>query len=1136
MHRAGQNGAGHGPARPCDLTNIPSWDSSAAAPHPGGDTPAGARLATQLRNSLGGRHLGDLASPGAAQSPAVRAPSRAVTANSADWPPSPSPQRLAAPVGTSADAAALRDARPLVRSTGTAGQTASSNGFISRDKAPGDSWEPHGGRTSNVLGSERSISIGLTSTPPDSQSGHTAASSWHSFVPSPSYRRNAAPAARPPGTPPAASPAGPPGGGFWTVPRKLAASGRTAVAGGPVDPGQTRYGVAETVGSGSRASTAGPCIASPVPTNGTGGSTPAAVVAAEGRARGVARELTFSADVARQAEEAAREATDGSGRGGSGGAREGGGRRDSPGALAASVEFGDDIAMDDFRLYEAAEEAARSRAIGPAASSAVGRSAAGVPPLQLSPPVGHVGGGTAPPAARSPLGDITGGVANKRRTPRGVPHSSLDSGLNKAFGIAASPATTARGARGGCGLAPTPEQPAEGRQSASGREVFEAPLKMNSGLEERILVLGPQMARVGKVLLWAGIVLDLVSKASLFREMHRMLSNGHGGWFAMLLIFLVTACTINALYWRSHYTFYDTHPEDGRTRSKVLGWMGLTRADDRKLIKLLGTACAVCGFGTLFAAASALRASDVAQRHSAFEVKGMRFADTVLLTMPVAVLQTYIGMACRSPDVECAGRTGVDVLLGLGISASMVAATLCYVSLDLNDRRMFEEITGRSRSPVHLLWVCSYFTWRILEIGARTVAVALFAASLGGYIFLILVAHAAAILLILRFWRQSAVCPMHHHARFWRKLTRDQERPAVAAGDASPRGKVAAGTTTTPRPPAHLARHGRWQRFVRWARGLPVPTDACVLLLSMLMPPAGFVSDATDPAGTFWWNSKQCGRRRFSSLNSFNAIIYYPIYLCVQAVEIAILLGSVRSAVEEWNLMYMECALALTSLWLLSTGLHTSITYLLDSRPGGAFAVGKLWKGGRKLQGANSRAQRRTQGLDAPPVQGPAFDAIAEGSSQGPGAPASPQGGVAVHAAMELLEPEGAVDAEERASSVTGGGRARVSFAAAGHASSPSLGQAAGGAPSPSVCAPSSSADDPYAARRNRAQTPPPASPGNDMCASPAAPSALGVSLSLEASSLTQSGLTRNTSGQRVLHSLSLASIAAAQRQDSGPV
>jgi hypothetical protein len=43
---------------------------------------------------------------------------------------------------------------------------------------------------------------------------------------------------------------------------------------------------------------------------------------------------------------------------------------------------------------------------------------------------------------------------------------------------------------------------------------------------------------------------------------------------------------------------------------------------------------------------------------------GMQLVDTVFLTLPVATLQAYIGMACSSPDVICPGRSGFDIIVG----------------------------------------------------------------------------------------------------------------------------------------------------------------------------------------------------------------------------------------------------------------------------------------------------------------------------------------------------------------------------------------------------------------------------------------------------------------------------------------
>lgn len=85
------------------------------------------------------------------------------------------------------------------------------------------------------------------------------------------------------------------------------------------------------------------------------------------------------------------------------------------------------------------------------------------------------------------------------------------------------------------------------------------------------------------------------------------------------------------------------------------------------------------------------------QRAALFEVRGLRFADTVLLTLSVGMLNVFMGIRCQDPSISCEGREGFDAVLFLAVLASLVSATLCYITLDVNDRRLTLELSKKVR-------------------------------------------------------------------------------------------------------------------------------------------------------------------------------------------------------------------------------------------------------------------------------------------------------------------------------------------------------------------------------------------------------------------------------------------------------
>ena len=101
--------------------------------------------------------------------------------------------------------------------------------------------------------------------------------------------------------------------------------------------------------------------------------------------------------------------------------------------------------------------------------------------------------------------------------------------------------------------------------------------------------------------------------------------------------------------------------------------------------------------------------------------RGMRLADSCFLTLGVNILQVYVGMRCGRPDVFCLHhRKGFDAWLCVGIVSSLIGSTLSYFSMEMNDLRARTD-------TFHILQLTSFLIYRLLEVGARTALLALFA-------------------------------------------------------------------------------------------------------------------------------------------------------------------------------------------------------------------------------------------------------------------------------------------------------------------------------------------------------------------------------------------------------------------------
>ncbi len=62
---------------------------------------------------------------------------------------------------------------------------------------------------------------------------------------------------------------------------------------------------------------------------------------------------------------------------------------------------------------------------------------------------------------------------------------------------------------------------------------------------------------------------------------------------------------------------------------------------------------------------------------------------------------------------------GIDVLLLGSVCGSLISASLCFMSLELNDLRLQQD-------RGHAVQLAAFFVYRLLELSARLVLVALF--------------------------------------------------------------------------------------------------------------------------------------------------------------------------------------------------------------------------------------------------------------------------------------------------------------------------------------------------------------------------------------------------------------------------
>ena len=366
----------------------------------------------------------------------------------------------------------------------------------------------------------------------------------------------------------------------------------------------------------------------------------------------------------------------------------------------------------------------------------------------------------------------------------------------------------ARGGGGGAGAAaavlvtatahllPAPRTPL--------RAALAAPLPtLTRELEARIQSLGTELPKTHRAILWAGVALDVASKAAAAAQLARFARDGSWVGLGSLAAFVALSSAAVTGYWLTHYypgAFAERAARAARAKKQQSGGSrGLGRdgppaaaspspsppreksprgllltlqqrkgaaaaarasppppgtaaaadasgswAARRAWVRRAGTAAAALQLGTAFAAARALRASEVRQRAVAMELRGMRLADTVFLTLGVACLNAWAQVRCAAPGTPCAPGGGRAALRLASVAGAVASAAMCHLALEMNDRRL------AAGDRLHAAQLTALTVYRAAEAGARVALLAVFAGVFGAWLFAVVGVHAAATLLLLR--------------------------------------------------------------------------------------------------------------------------------------------------------------------------------------------------------------------------------------------------------------------------------------------------------------------------------------------------------------------------------------------------
>ena len=449
----------------------------------------------------------------------------------------------------------------------------------------------------------------------------------------------------------------------------------------------------------------------------------------------------------------------------------------------------------------------------------------------------------------------------------------------------------ARGANDGDGAKVTPagKMRKSVPSSVSASRVM-SPLPISRSVLERIDALGPEMQPMQKYILLAGILLDFYAKTQLVRELSRFATQADWTWFSMVFIFFLLSGCCTTAYWLLHYPMPSKQDIEkyGKQHPRVFGF---NKFDFKRMVRNAGALCAMCQLGTAFAAWRALRTNDLRQRKAEMDLRGMQLVDAVFLTLPVATLQAYIGMACSSPDIVCPGRDGFDVLLFLAVCGAVTSATLCFISLDLHEKPpSFSWRQYWAAHKAHLSEMAAKGVFRFLELAARITSIALFAAATGGWVFAIFFLHAFIVFFALWKWPKifGGGVPNRH---VWEKVVATKE----------------------------VAMPKWFPERLKTIR-MPLLDDSKLLAATLAWPPSCFVANATDKHGKFWWRSKTCPRKSFMSLDRADAIFPLPAVIAVQVFEAMLMLLIVGAVIRKYPhyQSYYVCTVLVNLAWLMS--------------------------------------------------------------------------------------------------------------------------------------------------------------------------------------------------------------------------
>ena len=425
----------------------------------------------------------------------------------------------------------------------------------------------------------------------------------------------------------------------------------------------------------------------------------------------------------------------------------------------------------------------------------------------------------------------------------------------------------------------TPVQPsttkrAAMRMSLPANVMPMTPIPISRQILERIECLGPSLNIVQRSMLVVGILLDFYSKTQLIRELIRFARQGLWVWFTMVLMFFIFSASCITGYWVLHYPM-PKKPAEIKKDQKVFGF---SKYDFKVVVRRVGAVCATLQLGTAFAAWRALRTNDVRARKAEMDLRGMQLVDTIFLTLPMATLQAYIGMACSSPDTVCMGREGFDSLLFFAVAGSITSGTLCFTSLDLHEKPpKYNWSEYWQNHKAHLSEMMTKACYRFFELSARVCTLGLFAAVTGPYVIIVFVLHACIILGLLKLR-----LPGVHDRKVWEKFCELRE----------------------------FTIFGR-----KWH--LPVLDDIKLLVACLIWPPSCYVSNAADRKGKFWWRSTSCPRKSFWSLMREDALIPFAVVVGVVAIEAGIMLSIIALVANEHFYGYLAIAVGVNFMWLI---------------------------------------------------------------------------------------------------------------------------------------------------------------------------------------------------------------------------